>query len=208
MMALANDQVKSADYAKALSMCLELLISEKYHVTINEQLNDVIDGYLDVAKKCMQTLIDTISNDLRPATKQLFQGLWYDGMIVQIAETMRDYMSDYQTYLNGSLLELLIEELLEAFLVAYLTALANTQKLRMPMATEQIRQDIAEVFKFFSTLKPALSFTKVHGPNLGFVECLMKVCGDLDRLSVNKVMDSIKHKVKDENLMDHTWHFA
>jgi len=207
-MAPANDQVKSADYAEALSARLEPLVSETYRVTINERLNDAIDGYLDVAKKCTQTLIDTISNDLRPATKQLFQGPWYDGMIVQIVETMRDYMSDYQTYLNGSLLELLVEDLLDAFLVTYLTALANTQKLRMPAATERTRQDVAEAFKFFSTLKPTLSFAKVPGPNLGFVECLMKARGDLDRSSVNEVMDSIKRKVKDENLTDRTWHFA
>ena len=230
VIALANDQVKSADYAEALSARLEPLVSEKYRVTINERLNDAIDGYLDVAKKCTQTLIDIIFNDLRPATKQLFQAQWYDGIIVQVVETMRDYMQDYQTYLNASLFELLVEDLLDAFLVAYLTALANTQKLRMPAAAERIKDDVAEAFKFFSTLKPAKelesyfevvemvlslleaskslaflsfwSFAKVHGPNLAFVEGLMKARGDLDRSSVNEVMDSIKRKVKEENLTD------
>jgi exocyst complex component 3 len=230
VIALGNDQIKSADYAEALSARLEPLVSEKYRVTINERLNDAIDGYLDVAKKCTQTLIDTIFNDLRPATKQLFQGPWYDGNIVQIVETMRDYMSDYQTYLNSSLVELLVEDLLDAFLVVYLTALANTQKLRMPVAVERIKDDVSEAFKFFSTLKPAKelesyfevvemvlslleaskslaflsfwSFAKVHGPNLAFVESLMKARGDLDRSSVNEVMDSIKRKVKEENLTD------
>jgi hypothetical protein len=70
---------------------------------------------------------------MRPATKQ---GPWYDGDVVQIVETMRDYMSDYQTYLNSSLLELLIEDLFDAFLDVYLTALANTPKPRMPAAVE------------------------------------------------------------------------
>ena len=70
VIALGNDQIKSADYAEALSARLEPLVSEKYRATINERLNDAIDGYLDVAKKCTQTLIDTIFNDLRPATKQ------------------------------------------------------------------------------------------------------------------------------------------
>ena len=230
VIALGNDQIKSADYAEALSARLEPLVSEKYRVTINERLNDAIDGYLDVAKKCTQTLIDIIFNDLRPATKQLFQGPWYDGNIVQIVETMRDYMSDYQTYLNSSLLELLVEDLLDAFLVVYLTALGNTQKLRMPATVERIKDDVSEAFKFFSTLKPPKelesyfevvemvlslleaskslaflsfwSFAKVHGPNLAFVERLMKARGDLDRSSVNEVMDSIKRKVKEENLTD------
>ena len=46
------------------------------------------------------------------------------------------------------------------------------------------------------------SFAKVHGPNIAFVEGLMKARGDLDRSAVGEVMDSIKRKVKDENLTD------
>jgi hypothetical protein len=68
---------------------------------------------------------------------------------------MRDYISDYQTYLNPSLLELLVEDLFDSFLVIYLTALVNTQKLRMPAAVERIKDAAAELSKFFSTLKPA-----------------------------------------------------
>ncbi|KAH9028315.1 exocyst complex component Sec6 [Lactarius hengduanensis] len=230
VIALANDQIKSADYAEALSARLEPLVSERYRVTINERLNDAKDGYLDVANKCTQTLIDIIFNDLRRVTKQLFQVQWYDGIVVQVVVTMRDYMKDCQTYLNVTLLELLVEELLDAFLVAYLTALANTQKLHMPAAAERIKDDVAEARKFFSTLKPAKelesyfevvemvlslletskslaflsfwSFAKVHGPNLAFVEGLMKARGDLDRSSVNEVMDSIKRKVKEGDLRD------
>ncbi|KAF9453532.1 exocyst complex component sec6 [Macrolepiota fuliginosa MF-IS2] len=228
--ALANDQIKSADYAEALLGRLEPLVSEKYRVPINERLNDAIDGYLDVAKKCTQTLIDIIFNDLKPATKSLFQQPWYDGMIQQIVETMRDYMGDYQTYLNPSLLELLVEDLLDALLITYLNALANSPKLKMPAAAERVRDDLSEMRVFFMTLKPAKeideslevlemilalmeaskdivflsywSFAKVHGPNLAFVEGLMKSRGDFDRTAVSEVMDSIKRKVKDENIQD------
>ncbi|RDB23407.1 Exocyst complex component sec6 [Hypsizygus marmoreus] len=228
--ALANDQIKSADYAEALLARLEQLVSEKYRVTINERLNDAIDGYLDVAKKCTQTLIDMILNDLKPAIKGLFQQAWYDGNMVQIVETMRDYMSDYQSYLNASLLELLVEDLMDAFLVFYLNGLANSPKLKMPAATERIREDIGLASAFFSTLKPAgevektfevlemvlalleaskdmvflsfWAFARVHGPNITFVEGLMKVRGDFDRSAVNDVMESVKRKVKDEGLTD------
>ncbi|TDL23906.1 exocyst complex component Sec6 [Rickenella mellea] len=228
--ALANDQIKCADYAEALSARLEALVSDKYKSQISERINEAIDGYLDVAKKCTQTLIDIVFNDLKPATKQLFQPAWYDGIMRQIVETMRDYMTDYQSYLNASILELLVEDLLDAFLVSYLTALANAPKLKMAQAIEQIKDDVSMAFQFFSTLKPpqeleqyfevlemvlALleaskslaflsfwSFAKVHGPNIAFVECLMKARDDLDRSSVNEVMDSIKRKVKEEGLTD------
>ncbi|EGN95014.1 hypothetical protein SERLA73DRAFT_95635 [Serpula lacrymans var. lacrymans S7.3] len=227
--ALANDQIKSADYTEALLGRLEPLVSEKYRVKISEKLNDAIDGNLDVAKKCIQTLIDIIFNDLKPATKQLFQAPWYDGIIQQVVVTMGDYLADH-AFLNASLLELLVEYLLDAFLVAYLTALANSPKLKMPAATERIKQDVGAIFSFFSGYKPAKelegyfdvvemilamleasqslvflsfwSFAKVHGPNIPFVEGLMKARGDLDRSGVSEVMDSIKRKVKEEGLVD------
>ena len=228
--ALANDQIKSADFAEGLLNRIEGLVSEKYKGTINEKLNDAIDGYLDVAKNCLHVLIGVIFNDLKPATKQLFTGAWYDGIMVQIVETIRDYMSDCQEFLNPSLLDLLVDDLLETFIVQYLNGLANSSKLKMPAATDRIKEDIRLVFNFFSTLKPAKdlevdfevidlvlglleasksmvflsfwSFAKIHGPNIAFVEGLMKARGDLDRTAVNEVMESVKRKVKEENLTD------
>ena len=51
------------------------------------------------------------------------------------------------------------------------------------------------------------SFAKVHGPNIPFVESLMKARGDLDRSDVSEVMESVKRKVKEENIMDRKSHF-
>lgn len=228
--ALANDQLKCADFAETLSGRIEPLVSEKYAATIHDRLNDAIDGCLDVAKKCTQCLIDIIFNDLKPATKLLFQPSWYDGIIAQIVETMRDYLSDYQTYLNSALFDLLLEDLIDTFLVAYISALANSAKLRIPAATDRIKDDITEAYKFFGTYKKTKeleprfevlemvlslleaskslvflsywSFAKVHGPNIAFVETLMKNRGDLDRSAVNEVMESVKRKVKEEGLTD------
>lgn len=228
--ALANDQIKSADNVETLLARLEALVSEKYRVPINEKLNDAIDGYLDVAKKCIQVLIGVIFNDLKPAMKQLFTAPWYDGVMVQIVETIRDYMSDCQEFLNPALLDHLADDLIQTFIVAYLTALAHSSKLKMPAATDRIKEDIGLVFEFFSTVKPAKdievdfeviemvlglleasksmvflsfwSFAKIHGPNIPFVEGIVKARGDLDRSAVNEVMESVKRKVKEDNLTD------
>lgn len=230
VVALANDQIRCADYAEALSGRLEPLVSIKYKATIADQLNEVIDGYLDVAKKCTQTLVELIFNDLRPATKQLFTAPWYDGIMPQIVETLRDYMTDYQTTLNPSLLELLIEDLLDMFLITYLTAVSRSSKLRMPMAADRIKDDVADSFEFFSTIKDpqeleayfevieqALEiltssrslvflsfyrFAQKYGPNLAFVESLVRARDDFDRTTANEVMESIKRKIKDENITD------
>jgi exocyst complex component 3 len=228
--ALANDQVKSANFCEALLARLEPLVSEKYRVPINDRLNDAIDGYLDVAKKCMQTLIDMIFNDLKPATKNLFHPPWYDGIMRQIVETMKDYMADYQSYLNSALLDLLTEDLIDAFIVTYLNALANAPKLKIPAAAQRFKEDVSEVFEFFTTLSAAKdiesrfevlelvlsmleaskdiaflsvwNFVKVHGPNIAFVESLMRTRGDFDRSAANEVMESVKRKVKEEGLTD------
>jgi len=228
--ALANDQIKCADYAEALSARIEPLVSEKYRVTINERLNDAIDGHLDVAKKCTQTLINMIFNDLKPATKQLFQPSWYDGIMLQVIDTMKDYTNDYHTYLSPTLFDLLVADLLDTFIVTYLTALANAPKLRLPAATDRIRADIDAAFRFFGAYKKIhelqgdfevvemilsmleaskslvflsyWTFAKVHGPNVAFVESLMKCRGDFDRSAVSEVMEGVKRKVKEENLQD------
>ncbi|CAL1715330.1 unnamed protein product [Somion occarium] len=207
--ALANDQIKSAEFAETLSGRVEPLVSDKYRATIHDRLNDAIDGCLDVAKKCTQTLIDIIFNDLKPATKQLFQPSWYEGIMLQIVETIRDYTTDFQAYLHQAMFDSLLEDLLDTFLVTYITALANAPKLKIPAAAQRIKEDITEAYKFFGTYKKTKeleprfevlemilslleaskslvflsywSFAKVHGPNVAFVEALMKARDDLDR---------------------------
>lgn len=234
VMALANDQIKSADFTESLLARVESLVSSKYAATISDKLNDSIDGYLDVAKKCTSILVGSVFNDLKPATKSLFQQKYFDagegGIMRQIVETMRDYMADFSQYLNPSLLDLLLEDLLDAFLLTYLNALANAPKLRMPVSISFIKGDVSASFSFFATYKPAQelesyfevvemvlgmleaskdmvflsfwSFARVHGPNVGFVEGLMRCRSDLDRTAVGEVMESVKRKVKDEGLGD------
>lgn len=231
VIALANDQLKSADYAEALSARLEPLVSAKYKEQISTALNDAIDGYLDVAKKCTSSLVDFVFNDLKLATKNLITPAWYtDNLMAQIIETMRDYMSDYQAHLNPSIFDILIEDLLDALLIAYLTALrrATSRSLRMPSATTRIQTDITAAFDFFAMFKAAeelekqfevidmivsmlgassqmvfmdyWTFAKKHGPQLAFVEAIMKARDDLDRVQVGEIMETLRRKVREEGI--------
>ena len=72
VIALANDQLKCADYAEALSSRLEPLVSSKYKLPIKEAVEESINGFLDVSKRSTQVLVDVIFSDLRPAVKDLF----------------------------------------------------------------------------------------------------------------------------------------
>lgn len=233
VIALANDQLKSADYVEALSARLEPLVSEKYKAVISAKLNDAIDGYLDVAKKCTQSLVDFVFNDVRTATAKLITNAWYDQpLMIQIIETMRDYMGDYQSCLNPSIFEILVEDLLDAFLIVYLTALrkASSRALKMPMALANLRADISAAFEFFTSYKRRedlevnfevlyqilsmlgassqmvfmdyWTFAKQHGPQLPFVEAIMKARDDFDRPMVGEVMDTLRRKVREEGIVD------
>jgi exocyst complex component 3 len=155
LVALANDQVKSADFTEGLSNRLEQLVSEKYRVAIADKLNDAMDGYLDVAKRCIQILIDTVFNDIKPAVMVLFTPSWYvDEPIHQIIETMADYMADFQARLSPSLFELLVDDIIDTFLITYLNALRKAPKLKIPQAVNTMKEDIKKAFEFFAQYKP------------------------------------------------------
>ncbi|OWZ49121.1 hypothetical protein C361_02040 [Cryptococcus neoformans Tu259-1] len=231
VMALANDQLKSADYAEALSTRLEPLVSDKYKEVISARLNEAIDGYIDVAKRCLSCLVQFVFHDVRVATKALITPSWYTEQLMgQIMETMKDYMGDYQAHLHPSVFEILVDNLLDAFLISYLSALrrASTNSLRMPVAIQKIKSDISSAFQFFSQYKssPALeenfevlnmivnmlaaspemvfmdywNFAKIHGPQLQFAEALMKARDDLDRDGVKEIMETLRRKVKEEDI--------
>jgi exocyst complex component 3 len=233
VIALANDQLKSADYAEALSGRLEPLVSAKYKEVISGCLNEAIDGYLDVAKRCTSALVEFVFNDLKVATKGLITASWYtDSLMAQIIETMRDYMTDYQAHLNPSIFDILVEDLLDAFLIAYLTALrrSSARSLRMPGAVDRVQSDVSAAFDFFAQYKQPeelsanfevmdmiismlgassqmvfmdyWTFAKQHGPQLQFVEALMKARDDFDRVVVGEIMDTLRRKVREENIED------
>ncbi|KAA1082358.1 SNARE-binding exocyst subunit S6 [Puccinia graminis f. sp. tritici] len=154
---LANDQVKSADFVEGLMNKLEGLVSEKYRQSISENLSAAMDGYLDVAKNCVQALIEAVFNDLKPAVKMLFGNSWYmegaDEPMILIIETIKDYVVDYQAHLNPNLFELLIDDMVDCFLIAYLNGLRKTSKIRIPAAVDRIRADVKISYSFFVTYK-------------------------------------------------------
>ncbi|GAA94822.1 hypothetical protein E5Q_01476 [Mixia osmundae IAM 14324] len=229
--ALANDQIKSADFTEALLLRIEPLVSEKYKLNIVDKLNEAMDGYLDVSKRCVQLLIDIIFSDLRPAVKTLFGSSWYsDDPMTQIIETVKDYLQDYRQHLNPNLFDLFIEDVLDTFVITYLTSLKKASKLKMPKAADRVREDIRSAYNYFATIKSTkelapyfdvldavlklitaskmmffldyFPFAKQFGPQFAFVEAVLRAREDLDRKQVNEMMESIRKKAADEQIED------
>jgi len=145
-------------------------------------------------------------------------------------ETIRDYMEDYQAHLNNNLFDLLVDDIIDTFLITYLTNLRKASKLRIPSACERIRQDVGAVTKMFSKFKSAknvkedfevidsivgllnvspsifaldyYAFAKRYGPNLPFVESLIKARDDLDRQATNDILESVRRKAETTSAPD------
>lgn len=167
VMALTNDMLKSADAAENMLTRLEPLVSAKYSTVISIALNEAIDGYVDLAKKCVGVLVGLIFSDLRSVSKQLFTNTWYSQNLVEsMVATMGDYMADYEARLNPSLRELLVQDLAVEWLALYLNALRRvpSRGLKMPAARELMARDIDLVTRFFQELKPPTTAVPSRNP--------------------------------------------
>lgn len=231
--AVANDQLRCADFLEQIIQRVTDMVSEKYSTGISENLNAALAGYLDTAQKGVQTLLSLIYNDLKQPFGNLFTNEWYKGssaastIMLQIVETYRDYVSDYQATLNVYLFDLLIEDMLDEFIVKYLQSMrAKNAKFKAPDYVKRMQEDVKVAFGFFVQYKTPeemedkfgilegminfitskksmiyldyYSIRKVYWDvPLQFIEDVLKNRDDLDRSSVKEAMETIKTKSAD-----------
>ncbi|TIC23338.1 vesicle fusion-related protein [Wallemia mellicola] len=227
LIALANDQIKAADFTESLLQRTEVMVSDKYKTAIQKQLNDAMDGSLDVARKCIEVIVSIIFSDLKPAIKGLFGSAWFEeSLVIQMLETMRDYLDDWSEFMNVSLRELLVESLMHEFLVTYLRMLKKCSKIKVLPFVEQIKADTLEAHTFFKRYRKAgdiqddldilervvslltssesmiyldyFPFAKRHGPCLQFVQSLIKARDDLERRESKDMIETIYRKAEEE----------
>lgn len=160
MIALANDQIRGADYTEALSSKVAPVVSQKYSTQISSTLETVSDGYVAFAKLCTNSLIEIIFSDLKPAFDILFEtstigaSAWYKGIpMSQITDTLAEYYGDVQSHMNPLLIEVFLDDLLDETVLHYLQSLKSGKhhkvSLKLPKASVQIKQDIGKMYDFF-----------------------------------------------------------
>ncbi|KAG4303840.1 hypothetical protein PORY_002769 [Pneumocystis oryctolagi] len=150
--ALANDQIRSADYTEAISARISPWVSEKYKVEISDCLSKATDEFLDLSHFCLVSLIKLIHNDLKAALSSFFTPVWYGGNHMSlIIDTYKEYLDDCKSHLNENLFIILTEELLIEFIIVYLSSVRNKGcRFKMPNCIEQIRDDVRSMFGLFS----------------------------------------------------------
>lgn len=153
VIALANDQIRSADYCESISARIAPLVSAKYSKAIVESLSTATDGFLDLAKSCLVGLIRIIQKDVRNTFRTMFTKDWYGGNnMTLIVSTYQEYIQDCRDHLNDLLLEFFLDELLDTFLKEYISAMCNNKKatFKMPVVLEHIPNEIGLAFNLFA----------------------------------------------------------
>ncbi|KAH3682671.1 hypothetical protein WICPIJ_006365 [Wickerhamomyces pijperi] len=154
--ALANDQMRGADYSEAISTKYSGMVSKKYSVGIIDNMESVIDGFANLAKQCCDAILVIIFDDLADTFNLVFHKKWINStFIAQICETLNEYLADLQITLNSYLFEILMEDILEECIVRYLNALQGMTigSKEMSKAMGQIKSDFEKFFKLFSGFK-------------------------------------------------------
>ncbi|CAG8551125.1 12287_t:CDS:1 [Ambispora leptoticha] len=151
VIALANDQIRCANFTDDVVTRLEPLLSEKYRNQINDNLNEAANGFLAVARACTQTLLDQVFHDLKQPFGQLYTSYWYqEDPMALIIETIKDYTRDFQNNLQNYLLDKLMTDTLSRFMIAWIEALRNKgAKFKMPECLDRITNDVRTAFGFF-----------------------------------------------------------
>jgi len=157
VIALANDQIRCADFTDEVLNRLTPLLSEKYRNQINNDLEETMKGFLSVARAAKDTLLDVVFNDLKKPFSQFYTSDWYqENPMLLIIETIKDYTFDFCTHLNEYLRDKIMTNTLERFIIAYIEAMRNKgAKFKKQECITRMVKDKATAYEFFQKHIPS-----------------------------------------------------
>ncbi|KAK9460569.1 exocyst complex component Sec6-domain-containing protein [Lipomyces oligophaga] len=176
--AVANDQVRGADYTESIiSRQIETNVDVLVHSDEDrvkqshmiQELEDAMDGFISTAKSCIGEIINgMVIYDIQPSLVNLFGPSWHNpspvssdtssvppqGGSVYIQECIRtfeDYNVDLMEHLNPDLFSIYIDDLLDATLIGYLGAVSRNKNASLSARSiDQIKGDVSLLYPFFS----------------------------------------------------------
>ncbi len=152
LIALANDQMRGADYTEAISNKYGGMVSSKYSTIIHNALEKVIDGFANLAKQCCDALIVIIFDDLKIALDEIFSKDWYNSNYSQqVSDTLYEYLGDLKQSMNSYLFEILSEEIVEETVLRYLSNLNKDVKFKNnnDKFVNSVKRDFEIFYKLF-----------------------------------------------------------
>ncbi|KAJ3129089.1 SNARE-binding exocyst subunit S6 [Nowakowskiella sp. JEL0407] len=157
LVALANDSMRSSEFSETMLNRLEPVIDLAHRKQIIDQINQLRNGFMKLAKRCYTVFIDITLIDCRPAFIKLYCAEWYEQDLVKlIIGTMEDYCEDIQAHMTEYLFSKFTADLLDRYLITSIEAMRNRGgKFKMPGAVDKMKVDIDNSIEFFSRFKNA-----------------------------------------------------
>lgn len=153
--ALANDCLRSTEFSEAISARVEPMMDEPWRSQALVKIKQALDGFMKVARRGYQILLDVTVGDLKPAIGFFYCPQWYDQDLMKlVVGTLEDYCDDFRFHMAEYLFNKFTTELLDKVVLCCLEAFRNKNgKFRMPVAVERMRSDLDSLVEFFSRLK-------------------------------------------------------
>lgn len=157
IVAVANDQMKAADYSVAISSKYGKMVTKAYERAITQDIEEALDGFAELAKFCSNELIKIIFADLEGPFSEIFSKSWYSGsQAQQIADTLYEYLVEIKSQMNPvvfvSLLELIVEETILSFIAAL--KYEHSFKNKNNKFLDCMKRDFEIFYKVFVQLLP------------------------------------------------------
>ncbi|AET38975.1 SNARE-binding exocyst subunit SEC6 Ecym_3494 [Eremothecium cymbalariae DBVPG len=157
LVAVANDQMKAADYAVAISQKYGSMVSKVHERTITNRIEETLDGFAEVAKCSNTGLVALIFDDLRKPYTEVFSKNWYTGnQAQQIADTIYEYLSDIRTQMNPFVYSTLVEAVIEETILRFIGALKfeHTFKNKQNKFLDCMKRDFEIFYRLFIQFIP------------------------------------------------------
>ncbi|SCU92435.1 LAMI_0E10396g1_1 [Lachancea mirantina] len=157
LIAVANDQMRAADYAVALSQRSGAMVSKVHEKTISNSIEHTLDGFADVAKSGTSGLISLMFDDLRTPFSQIFGKSWYSGnQAQQIADTLFEYLGDIREQMNPFVYSTLVENVVEETILTFLECLKyeHSFKNKNNKFLDCMKRDFEVFYKLFAQFVP------------------------------------------------------
>ncbi|KAL9612554.1 MAG: hypothetical protein Q9167_002851 [Letrouitia subvulpina] len=219
LVAIANDQIACIDdneeagqlgYLSRFQRDLEPLVSQKYFVHANTELDILRNGFVDLGTHCITIFVSLIFKvDFRSTVTDFFTPKWYNELAMKrIATTFDDYVSDYAKVIHHSLLDILIEELANELLVHYLSSVRNkgAKFRRSDPFNDKLADDVRAAFEFFQSVNTKPELANIVSVDFSLIkkkwEVVRRMAGllEADKASVVAVYEDFKREFWDLQL--------
>lgn len=188
IVAVANDQMKAADYSVAISSKYGKLVTKTYERAITQDIEEALDGFAEVAKFCSNELIKIIFADLASPFSEIFSKAWYSGsQAQQIADTLYEYLVEIKSQMNSVVFASLLEIVVEETILSFISALKyeHSFKNKNNKFLDCMKRDFEIFYKVFVQLLPeSEDKTMIIDDKFKLMEYFMDFsCGEVDNIT-------------------------